>query len=304
MSKTVIGLDINEVFRSTISHMKSVCVGGGIRFDDVINYDGRYDSLISKDDINKFNKIVYEDYPFEIFGSCHIQETMSTGLLIFLLNEMEKNDSVDFVILCPNENGLSIQATTFFLSKFSRVREILFPKSIEEIWKRCNVVITTNPKIIQSKPERKKVIKIVKKYNENLDSDFTAYNFKEIYTLLDGDIRDFAKDVLEYEFEDIFDSDTPYSVYLFDKKVSNPEICKNNDIDARRDGIIKCRVGKNKYIAIVLKSWATDDRFKSKVSRMRKNKGKIVSILKQECKGYFKRRKILRKIFKIEDNND
>ena len=67
------------------------------------------------------------------------------------------------------ESGLSIQSTYFFLSKIGcKIREVFFPKKPKDIWEKCDVVITTNKQIVNSKPVNKKVILIRKNDNYKL----------------------------------------------------------------------------------------------------------------------------------------
>ena len=68
----------------------------------------------------------------------------------------------------------SIPATFFFLSKLScKIKNIRFVKNYEDYWDGVDVLITANPKVLESKPENKVSVKIRASYNESNSSDFT-----------------------------------------------------------------------------------------------------------------------------------
>ena len=74
----------------------------------------------------------------------------------------------------------------FFLSKIgTRVRKVIFPKSIEEVWEECDVVITARDEFFEKEiPEGKKVVLINRPFNEKVkDKSFLNYdNLSEIIT--------------------------------------------------------------------------------------------------------------------------
>ena len=83
-----------------------------------------------------------------------------------------EDEDIRIVFYSLNEEALTIQSTFFFLSKIgTRVREVFFPKTIDEIWDKCDVVITANDEVLSSKPNDKKAVKIIRKWNTDSESD-------------------------------------------------------------------------------------------------------------------------------------
>lgn len=99
--------------------------------------------------IREMEKILYEDYPYEIYGCAKLMERN----LDAVINEwVDKNgdDDVEFVFFSTKEIALTIQSTLFFLSKTcSRLRKVFFPKDFEEIWDECDFVVTSDPKFVK-----------------------------------------------------------------------------------------------------------------------------------------------------------
>ena len=141
----------------------------------------RFESKKAKSDF------MYVDYPYEIFGCA---KTMERNLSVLLNNFIAsfsdiEDEEYELSIFSLKEKGLSIQSSYYFLSKIgSRVREVFFPKKGEEVWDKCDVVITTNKHIVNSKPEGKKVILIKMSDNGNLaeKSDYVYNSLTEILT--------------------------------------------------------------------------------------------------------------------------
>lgn len=112
-----------------------------------------------------YNRFMYEDFVFEIHGSAPV---MYKGMDLHLKNFYEKyKDSVEFVIF-SEENQLSIPSTLFFLSKMTcRFSNYRFVKDKQEIWNIVDVVITTDPELLDSLNRAgHKVIKLKRPYNE------------------------------------------------------------------------------------------------------------------------------------------
>lgn len=132
----------------------------------------------SKDEEDKF---MYIDYPYEVFGCAGTMEMHLPNTLNTWHKSLPKKD--DIILFSLMECGLSIQSTYFFLSKIGcKIREIFFPKKPQDIWKKCDVVITTNKKIVSSKPKDKVVVLIRKNDNMKLakKSNLTYSSLTEI----------------------------------------------------------------------------------------------------------------------------
>jgi hypothetical protein len=110
-----------------------------------------------------YNRFMYEDYLFEIHGSAPMMyKDMDLHVNQFYF---KYKDFVDFVIV-SKENQFSIPATLFFLSKIrSRFTEFHFGETNEQILRNLDVIITTDPEILDA-PTGKKVIKLLRPYNE------------------------------------------------------------------------------------------------------------------------------------------
>lgn len=163
--------------------------------DDVFKY-AKFDSNKSK------NEFIYIDYPYEIFGCA---KTIDKDLPVEINNwmvEMTNREDEEFMVVyySLNEEYLTIQSSYFFLSKIgTRVREIFFPRDINEIWNRCDVVITANDNVLKAKPSDKKSVKIINTVNK--DSDVKG-DFE--YDSMSSIIKDnnFLDNLLKKENED------------------------------------------------------------------------------------------------------
>jgi len=125
-------------------------------------------SISAKD---KYNRFMYEDYLFEIHGSASM---MYKGMDLHVNNFLEKyQDSVEFIIMSV-ENKFSIPPTLFFLSKITtRFRNYKFVDKAIDMWNDIDVLITTDPEILElGAPWFKKIIKLKRPYNENIKSGY------------------------------------------------------------------------------------------------------------------------------------
>jgi hypothetical protein len=126
----------------------------------------------------EYHQFLYEDYVFEIFGEAEVTEKMVDKKLnlwhIDLNNNEELTEQIDLMLVTPFECNASIGFTHFFLSKIAtRIRETFFPTNSVEIYDKCDVLITADPKLLKNKPINKIVVKIETDYNKEEESDFT-----------------------------------------------------------------------------------------------------------------------------------
>lgn len=185
-----IGIELNYVIRDINSQMlKYYKKDIDKKFDDTdieMGVTNFIDSLGFKGRKSKEN-FLYVDYPYEIFGCA---KTMHRNTGVMLNNWLEELDNKGIgcesvSIFSLKENALSIQSTYYFLSKIGcRVRDVFFPKDGKNVWNKCDVVITTNERVVRNKPEGKKVILILTKDNEHLSSlcDKVYASFTDILT--------------------------------------------------------------------------------------------------------------------------
>jgi hypothetical protein len=115
-----------------------------------------------------YNRFMYEDFLFEIHGNAPL---MYRGIDLHLTNFYRKyKDTVNFTIISC-ENQLTIPPTLFFLSRtMSRFKNYKFIENESEIWDGNDILITTNPNIINNIPKNKKIIKLIRPYNKDLKS--------------------------------------------------------------------------------------------------------------------------------------
>jgi hypothetical protein len=114
-----------------------------------------------------YNRFMYQDYVFEIHAAATM---MYKGMDLQVNNFLEKYmKSADFIVMSV-ENKFSIPPTLFFLSKItSRFKEYKFVDNAIDMWKEVDVLITSDPEILQlGTPWFKKLIKIKRPYNENI----------------------------------------------------------------------------------------------------------------------------------------
>ena len=156
-----------------------------------------YEKIFNFESRKEYEKFLYEDFVFEIFAEATAcEKTLDKKLNLWLIEQENNEDLQDELKIAfsnPMEFNASIGYTYFFLSKMAtRIREVFLPSDSSEIWKRSDVLVTADPKLIQSKPEGKTVIKIENDYNRNLTADYTFNSLadflqdKEILITLTG----------------------------------------------------------------------------------------------------------------------
>lgn len=119
-----------------------------------------------------FEKFLYEDYCYEIHGSApKLYMNADVDLNVFLKLFGEYFD----VFFYTKTKRQAIPSTLFFLSKMRiEVKNIVFGYSYEEIWDKLDWIITTNPDMLENKPEDKVTIKLTRAYNVASDADYTC----------------------------------------------------------------------------------------------------------------------------------
>lgn len=184
-----IGIELNNIVRDinkqVIKYYKKDIDKS---FDDEnINYNvlNIIDSLKFKSKKDKF-EFMYVDYPYEVFGcapTMHRNLSVTINNWIVSLNNKE-DDEYEIKFFSLKEEGLSIQSTYYFLSKIGcRVREMFFPKDGIDMWKKCDVIITTNDRIVFNKPEGKVVV-LINKDDNNLVKNSADLNYNSLMELI------------------------------------------------------------------------------------------------------------------------
>jgi hypothetical protein len=133
--------------------------------EDVFKTFAKFDSKYEK------NNFLFIDYPYEIFGCANTMEKKLAVKITNWLTDISniEDEDIRIIFYSMNEEAITIQSTFFFLSKIgTRVRKVIFPKSIEEVWEECDVVITARDEFFEKEiPEGKKVVLINRPFNKD-----------------------------------------------------------------------------------------------------------------------------------------
>ncbi len=185
-----IGITLNEVLRDFIGQLAYTYekyIGSvDLTEDQIINFD--LIEYFKFDTIDKMNKFIYDEAALEIFGHAdqlHDNIMNSFNNLIMDIEDEEEHE----IEIVSREIIKSVPATFFFLSKLScKIKNIRFVKNYEDYWDGIDVLITANPKALESKPENKVSVKINTSYNDSNSSDFTLDSILEF--IKDEELRD------------------------------------------------------------------------------------------------------------------
>lgn len=131
-----------------------------------------------------YNRFMYEDFLFELHGAA---PKLYPQLDLDVNNFLQKYEkTVDFTVMSV-ENRFSIPPTLFFLSKIqARFKDYKFLDKAVDMWKHVDILITTDPEIIQlGAPWGKKLIKIRRPYNDELKS--ASLDVIQIAELIDNE---------------------------------------------------------------------------------------------------------------------
>lgn len=119
-----------------------------------------------------FEKFLYEDYCYEIHGSApklYMNADVDINVFLKLFSEY-----FDVYFYCKTKRA-AIPSTLFFLSKTRvEVKNIFFAYTDKEIWEKFDWIITTNPEVLENKPEGKTTIKLTRLYNVVSPADYTC----------------------------------------------------------------------------------------------------------------------------------
>lgn len=133
----------------------------------------------SSEDLYNF---FYVDFPMQIFGHSPSMENNTFNVLNDYYESLRGNNEI-FVI--SDEIGKSKPATLFFLSKYGcLVENIKFYSKITLLntFDEFDVIITSNPDLLELKSKDKIIIKVNTTYNSDFNSN---YNINEITELSD-----------------------------------------------------------------------------------------------------------------------
>jgi hypothetical protein len=148
-----------------------------------------------------YKRFLYQDFCLEIFG-------MATTMYGNCGKDIEKfymkyKDQFEISYVSV-ENFFTISPTLFFLSKTgSRIMNYNFVEEEKDVWDKVDILITANPELIKTVPEGKKVVKIIRPFNEELKgADFEEYN---VVNLIEVYERNDDGEIIETKNNDEFD---------------------------------------------------------------------------------------------------
>jgi hypothetical protein len=174
-----IGITLDDVIRAKTDKFFEI-------YKKYVNEDFDYDSsslttnnlyeLTKFSGKKEYNKFLYEDYTFEIFGEADMVDPLldkKLNLWHISLNDNENIDEeMELILTNPMEYNASIGYSYFFLSRMAtRIREVYFPLDSDTTWDKCDILITADPKLLRSIPNNKVAIKINKPYNEEINGE-------------------------------------------------------------------------------------------------------------------------------------
>lgn len=179
-----IGVELNHVVRNI---NKQILKYYAKEFDPSMEWEEMDDKCDVFEKYCKFkskyekNNFIYIDYPYEIFGCANTAEKKLAVKITNWLSEITniEDEDIRIIFYSLDEDAITIQSSFFFLSKIgARVRKVIFPKTINEVWEECDVVITARNQFFEEEiPEGKKVVLINREFNEqNKDKAFLNYD--------------------------------------------------------------------------------------------------------------------------------
>ena len=176
-----IAIDLNDVVRDfTYNFIMNYIKGYNHQYepDELTEWTNDMQNLLPFKTERAYEKFVYEDFSFELFGKCPTCTKKLTEQLNEwteqTLKDIDTDEPIEVMFVSTMEYGASIGNTYFFLSKLgTKIREVYMPKDSSTIWDKCDALITANPTLLENKPEGKTAIRIEKEYNANSKYDYT-----------------------------------------------------------------------------------------------------------------------------------
>ena len=133
------------------------------------------EKYIKFDSKRERNEFIYIDYPYEIFGCAKAMDKNLPRDITAWMEEMTNREDEEFRVIYYSlgEEALTIQSSYFFLSKLgTRVREVIFPKTIDELKDKCDVIISSDEKSLTWAKENDKLpVTILSNGNSEADDD-------------------------------------------------------------------------------------------------------------------------------------
>jgi len=201
-----IGIELNHVVRNINKQIIKYYIKEfnlDVNIDDIDDKEDVFETFAKFKSNYEKNNFIFIDYPFEIFASAQVAEkkleTKITNWLTDISNIEDEDIRIIFYSL--NEEALTIQSTFFFLSKIgTRVRKVIFPKSIDEVWEECDVIITARNEFFEKPiPQGKKIVLINRPFNEEY-KDKAFLNYDKLSDIISD--NNFFKKIEKFEDEE------------------------------------------------------------------------------------------------------
>jgi hypothetical protein len=202
-----IGIEVNGVLRNTLgkiqqTYEKFLIENNSTEKTYILDESGNTESIIQEeefeyevlgniDSLNLLNhfkfksddelyEFLYQEFAMQIFGHAESSEmhTFHTLNDIYL-----KYRNTNDIVIVSDEIGKSKPATLFFLSKFGcQIEKVKFYSDTTKnsIWDEVDVLVSSNPSLIEDHPENKVVIKFNTQYNKTNKSEHEISSLKEL----------------------------------------------------------------------------------------------------------------------------
>lgn len=155
---------------------------------------------------DSYKRFMYQDYLLEIHGMANTMYRGCEKDIEKFYFKYKDQFNISYVSI---ENYLTVAPTLFFLSKTNtKIMDYNFVENEKDIWNNIDILITANPKLISNVPEGKKVVKIIRPFNEDIEgSDFEEYNVVNLVEIYE---RNDNGDIIKTNNNDEFDEFIEY----------------------------------------------------------------------------------------------
>lgn len=177
-----IGIELNDTLRSFSTQLQEVINKYHYKDFDIEKkpITGTYWEYFEFADELAFNTFIYSEAGLEIFGHPDVMDAESVSIFNNTNSIIEEYEDHELFII-GRESMSAIPGTLFFLSKIaSKIRNIFFVKTYDDMWCHVDTMITANPITLEKKPKYKHSIKVSTSYNKNIDADYTVKSLNYI----------------------------------------------------------------------------------------------------------------------------
>jgi hypothetical protein len=184
-----VAITLNDVVREHYNHVHTL-------FDNFLEENKGEKKLLESHDTlslssvygfeneTDFDETIHKEFGFEIYGSAPLIYGNAMQDLNQLYYNLVKSGHKTTVL--SNERGMSIPSSLHFLSiNKCIVNNYKFIYNFSKVWQMYDIIITADPFILKRKNldnEKKKSVKIITDYNEDIPSD---YEFESLEAMLD-----------------------------------------------------------------------------------------------------------------------